>query len=72
MTPNGLVADLLSIYVTHGATTDAQAIQLGNLIPVSIYDYEHSLNDLKRNIILIDPDYIGAVQAEYETLMEQQ
>jgi len=72
MTPNGLVADLLTYYVLYGATTDAQAIQIGNLIPVSIYDYEHNLNDLKREIVLIDPDYIQAVQAEYETLMEQQ
>ena len=72
MTPNGLVADLLSIYAIYGATTDAEAIQMGNLIPVSIYDYEHNLNELKRNIILIDPDYINAVQAEFETLMEQQ
>lgn len=71
ISPNGLIADLLSIYVLYGATTDAQAINIGNLTPVSIYDYEHALNDLKRNIIVIDPDSVRTVINEYETLMEQ-
>ena len=69
ISPNGLVADLLSIYVLYGATTDPQAISIGNLTAVSIYDYEHALNDLRRNIILIDPDSISAVQNEYELIM---
>lgn len=68
--PNGLVADLLSFYVLYGTTTDAQAISIGNLEAVSIYDYEHALNDLKRNIIIIDPDVIQSVQNEFQTLLE--
>jgi hypothetical protein len=71
ISPNGLIADLLSIYVLYGATTDAQAISIGNLSSVSIYDYEHALNDLKRNIIIIDPDSVRSVVNEYETLMGQ-
>jgi hypothetical protein len=69
ISPNGLVADLLSMKLQYNVTSDADAIRLGNLEAISIYDYEHALNDLKRNIIVIDPDSIQSVQREYEDLM---
>jgi hypothetical protein len=67
--PQGLVADLLSLRVQYGLTDDNQVINLAGLEPVSIEEFEIGLNDHKRNIVLVDPDYISRVQIEYEKAM---
>lgn len=69
--PNGLVADLLSTRIQLGVTDDATAIDLGGLEPITIYDFEYQLNEAKRDIFLIDPDFINTVQTAYEQSMSQ-
>lgn len=67
--PNGTVSDILSAKVLYGVGTDETAIYLAGLVPVTIFDYEHAINELKRSIILVDPDYIDSVASEFEVLM---
>ena len=68
--PNGLVADLLSTRIQLGVTDDATAIDEGGLDPITIFDFEYGLNEAKRNIILIDPDFIDTVQTSFEQAMQ--
>jgi hypothetical protein len=68
--PNGTVTDLLGMRVFHNVGTDEAAIIEGELSGVRIYDHELALNEQKRNIILIDPDYVGLVASEFERLMK--
>ena len=68
--PNGLVADLISLRLYLNLTSDSQVINQAGLEAISIGDFETALNDDKRNIVLIDPDYIGSVQSEYEKSLE--
>lgn len=66
---NGLVADLLSLRIELGLTVDAEVINLAGLEAISIEEYEIAMNESKRNIKLVDPDYISAVQKEYDNQM---
>lgn len=66
---NGLIADLIATRITTGMTVDADAIDAANLEPITIEEFEIAVNEGKRKIKLIDPDLIGAVQTEYEKLM---
>lgn len=66
---NGLIADLLAQRILYGIQDDATVIDVANLEPVTILEFETAANDTKRAIKLIDPDYIGDVQSEYEKLM---
>ena len=68
--PNGLVADLLSTRIQLAVTDDATAIDLGGLEPITIYDFEYGLNEAKRNIVLVDPDFIDTVQTSFENAMQ--
>ncbi len=68
--PQGLVADLLSLRISLGLTSDAAVINQANLEAVSIEEFEIGLNENKRNIILIDPDYISTVQSQFDDLMQ--
>jgi hypothetical protein len=68
--PQGLVADLLSLRIEYGLTDDAAVIDRAGLETISIEEYEIAANDVKRNIILVDPDYIQTVQTEYDKSME--
>lgn len=70
--PQGLVADLLSLRIEYATTDDADVIYRAGLEKISIQEYETAANEVKRNIILIDPDYIQTVQAEYDKLMASQ
>lgn len=63
---NGLIVDLLSQRIKYGVTTDTEAIEEGGLEAVSIEEYETALNENKRDIIMIDPEFIGIVQREFE------
>lgn len=68
--PNGFVADLLSTRISLGVTDDATAIDEGGLEAITIQDFEYGLNEAKRDIILIDPDFIDTVQTTYEQVMQ--
>lgn len=70
--PAGLVVDLLSQRIKYGVLTDAEAIEEGGLEAVSIEEYETALNENKRNIILVDPDFISLVQKEYDLQMSEE
>lgn len=67
--PNGLIADLLSLRIELGLTNNSDVINQAGLEAVTIEEFEIAANDQKRNIILIDPDYIQAVHNEYEKAM---
>lgn len=67
---NGLIADLLSLRIESGSTDNNYVINYYGLTPVSIVDYEVAVNEAKRDIILIDPDFIDAVQTAYNNAME--
>lgn len=67
---NGLIADLLSLRIQLGTTDNNVVIDQANLEVVSIQDFEMGLNEEKRNIILIDPDYISTVQTAFEKAMK--
>jgi hypothetical protein len=49
-----------------GLTSNSQVINLAGLEIITIDQFENAINDDKRNIKLIDPDFIGSVQQEYE------
>lgn len=38
-------------------------------IPVTHYEHEHKLNEAKRNIRLLLPDYVGAITSRHKELM---
>lgn len=67
---NGLVADLLSTRIALGTTDDAVAIDEGQLEPITIYDFEYGLNEAKRSIILVHPNFIDTFQTTYEQVMQ--
>lgn len=66
---HGLVADLLSLRIAYGTQDDAEVINRAGLEAVSIEEFEIAVNESKRNIMLVDPDYISAVQKEYDDQM---
>lgn len=66
---NGTITDLTATRIQLGVGTDEAAIAKGQLSPVTIIDYEMAMNELKRNIVLVDPDYITTVAAEFVSLM---
>jgi len=67
--PNGLVADLLSLRIQLGLTDNNAVIDQAGLEIITIQDFEYGLNESKRNISLIDPDYISSVQTAFEQAM---
>jgi hypothetical protein len=69
---DGLVADLLSLKIETGITDDAEVINTMGLEVITIEEHEIAMNESKRAIKLVDPDYIAAVQKEYEDQMSQE
>lgn len=70
ITTDGLIADLLSLRIKYNTLDNNVVISKAGLEAISIIDHEDAINDLKRNIVLVDPDYIAAVDAEFERLMQ--
>lgn len=66
---NGLIADLLSLRIELDVETDDEVFDEQELEPVTIEEFEIGLNEAKRNIILVDPDYISVVQTQFEKIM---
>ena len=66
---NGLIVDLLSQRIKYSVNTDQLAIEYGGLEAVSIEEYETAVNENKRNIVLIDPDFITLVKREFDDQM---
>jgi len=40
-------------------------------IPTRIYDYEHELNENKRNILLVDRQYLPVVEKDLKRILGQ-
>lgn len=40
-------------------------------IPMRIYDYERMLNENKRNIIVVDKDYLQQIDKEFKRFMKE-
>ncbi|ACV50029.1 baseplate wedge component gp53 [Delftia phage PhiW-14] len=59
----GVVQSPLAISILRGITVES-AIALEGLTPISIEDYERGLNEARRNIVLLDPDWVGPVDRE--------
>lgn len=68
--PNGTVTDIRAVKLDLGLTNDLDAIAAAGLTSVSIYDYELMINENKRNIILVDPDFIDTVATQFEEIMK--
>lgn len=67
--PQGLVADLLSLRIELGLSDNDEVIYQAGLEAVTIEEYEYAVNESKRNIKLVDPDFISQVQLEFEKSM---
>lgn len=61
---NGLVQDPLALRLANGFHNENMAIVNYGLQPVSIFDHEYNLNEEKRKIKLLDPDYILEVDRQ--------
>lgn len=57
-TLDGFITDLFSVKEKYKLNLESDAVARLNLKPVSILEYETNLNQAKRNIKMIDPDYI--------------
>lgn len=49
----------------------SSATQTVFVSPISIYDYENTLNENKRNIKLINSSYVGAMESQLQSLMSK-
>jgi hypothetical protein len=67
---NGLVVDMISLRISTGLVLDADIINQLNLNVITIDDFESTLNEAKRQISLVDPDFIHIVQSEYDKAMQ--
>lgn len=66
---NGLIVDLLSLRIELGLTDDSEVINVANIESITIEDFEFAVNESKKSIILIDPDFIPTIQKEFEEAM---
>lgn len=69
---DGLIADLLSLRIQYGIQNDATVIEMTGLEPITIEEFEIAQNEAKREIKLIDPDYISLVKKNYEDQMSKE
>lgn len=61
---NGLVQDPVAVQIAHGYNNTNEAIMYYGLVPVKYFDYEFRLNEAKRDIKLLDPEYIADVDRQ--------
>lgn len=59
----GVVQSPLAISILRGISVES-AIALEQLTAVTIEGYERQLNDARREIVLLDPDWLGPVERE--------
>lgn len=60
-TIDGFITDPMAIQMKYNLNSEAEAIVRESLVKVTIQDYEEKINEEKREIILVDPDYINTV-----------
>lgn len=66
---DGNITDPRGVKITGGFNSLGDAARSMSLQPVTNEFYETSLNDSKRQIVLVDPTYIDAFGRELETVM---
>ena len=66
---NGDIADPRALRIVHGLKTEADAIGTFKLSPVTIGDYENSVNESKRSIKLINANHIAKVEKDLKDLL---
>jgi len=64
---NQVLTGITTITFSDGSS----ATQSVSVNPVSIYDYENTLNENKRNIKLINNSYVGAMESQFQSLMSK-
>lgn len=64
---NQVVTGITTVTFSDGSS----ATQSVSVNPVSIYDYENTLNENKRNIKLINNSYVGAMESQFQSLMSK-
>lgn len=68
--PYGDVIDPYAIKMMTLAPDVEDIIRDQKLTPVTIYEYEFSLNEAKRPILLVDPDYVNLLERELTEVFE--
>lgn len=65
-------------YANVGATSSSITLQSGNIITQAVtkekktyYEYEQEKNELKRNIILLKPEFVPQVEKEFKKVIKQ-
>jgi hypothetical protein len=66
-TANQVVSGTTTISFADGTT----ATQTVSVNPISIYNYENTLNENKRNIKLINSNYVGSMESQFQSLMSR-
>lgn len=70
-TVDGVYMDLRALRLEYNINNDNDLISIFGLIPITIYDHEYILNESKRAIKIVDPDYIGQVISQFTELMNK-
>ena len=60
-------ADDISISVDY----DATAVQAGEIVAITNYDYEVRLNDEKSEIVILKPEYISEFIGQFKSLIRK-
>lgn len=60
---DGFITDPTAVMIRYGLPDIQSAMNRENLTAVSILDYETQVNDAKRHIKVVDPDYITKLDA---------
>jgi hypothetical protein len=66
-TANSVISGKTTISFSDGSSA-TQSISVNS---VSIYEYENTLNENKRNIKLINKSYVGSMESQFESLMSK-
>lgn len=66
---DGLITDPTAVMIRYGLPDLQSAMNRETLTAVSIIDYETQVNDAKRHIKIVDPDYIQKLDAAIKAQM---
>ncbi|CAL9984815.1 baseplate wedge subunit [Vibrio phage K356] len=71
--PNGLITDIHAMKLRHGdmSMTTADVVSYYSLKAHTVESNEHSINDMKRSIKLIDPDHTSRFKAQIEEILNE-
>lgn len=71
VTPDGNQTDIQALKMTSDFSTDEDIISVFQLREISILEYETEINDKKRNIRLVHPDYISMFAGQVEDMFNE-